>query len=335
MAKTVRQLIQNAGMYAGVTDIFASFEPNEITALLNQLNNSLEEFSLEPNFSYSKNIYDVETDSSTITIGKSQLDSPGITGTYSLGTITGLVNDITTSADVPTFVDALITLDTGEEIFIPGTSTLNSGTVVGSDGGIYTTNPLGFIPPTILAGDTLQFSTSTFNTPNGTFENVDIFADRPNFVKTVAVVKDNVYAPLKLISADTFDDSVRYEQSTGAIYPSYAVYRTNYPIAEIVIYPTVGNCEFRITSEIMKTDYNLNDDIDLPIGWGPVLEYNLAALAATLAGEMSKLPQLEKKASAVLRKVKRMNNKSKQSNKSTYFSTRSGYNPLTDSFGAY
>jgi len=337
MAKTVRQLIQNAGLYAGITDIFTSFEPGEITALLNQLNNSLEEFSLEPNFSYTKNIYDVLNATSPITIGKERLKQPGISDTYLSGTITGLINTISSTATIPLFKDAVITLDTGEEYFIPGTSTMNAGIITGSNGGVYSDVPPSptFTPPDITPGETITFNQLNLDTPEGVFTHVDVFADRPNFVKSVAVVVDGVYAPIKLISPDTYDDSYRTTVGYGTTYPSYAIYRTNFPIAEIEIYPNVGSNEYRITSEIMKTDYEINDEIDLPIGWGPVLEYDLAVQAAVLAGELSKLPQLEKKASTVLRKVKRMNNRSKSSNKSTYFSNRRSYNPLTDSFGAY
>jgi len=333
MAKSARQLIQDAGVTAGITDIFATFEPNEISSLLRQLNHIVEEFNTEEYFPVTKKSYTVDSiTDSNITIGINQLNNAGVSNTYISGTITGLINTVNSVGTIPTFQDAVITLDTGEEILVPGISTMNAGILVGSDGGIYSNVPPGpsFTAPDITPDQTLSISTFNLNTLEGTFTNVDILAERPNIIESVAYLTDNRYVPLNIIDIDTYDNSVRLTQQTST-YPSYASYRTDYPIGTIELYPMSNTSTFNITVQDQLGPYEINDELNLPNGYIPALEYELAVRAAIINGYLDKVQLLKKLATDAKKKVKRLHAKPRLLNSGSAINNRGKYDIYTNS----
>jgi len=139
---------------------------------------------------------------------------------------------------------------------------------------------------------------------------VDIDAPRPNRIKGVAVLTDNRYVPLEYISPNTLADSnIRNANSFGGTFPAYYTYHTTFPIGEIEIFPAIDSNPFFITVQNVLENYTLNDTIDLPNGYYPALQYELASVLAAIYGNMEMVPQLEKMAKERIARVKRLNNR--------------------------
>jgi hypothetical protein len=336
MSKTVRELIQLAGISAGIVDIFAEFEDGEISLMLNQLNNSIDEYYLEEYFPHTKTVSTVSNlVGSGITFGKSVAFTPGTSTIPLTGTITGLTAEISSAAipsfDAPTIVQGVNTYVTTET----GISTYN-GTLTDPVGGGAITVVAGVATTwnsiVIPIGTTLTYSDSVLFQIVHTaeiYDYADIISNRPNYVQSVAVLASDMYKPLTMVDIDTFDNTYRSQSILGS--PIYYAIRNNYPIMTIETYPNSTGRSFIVTANINPSPYGLNDVINLPSGYASCLEYTLAARAAIMDGFLEKVPALNKMAMDVKTKIKRMNTAPK-----TLVNTlpRNRYNAVTDSWGS-
>lgn len=139
---------------------------------------------------------------------------------------------------------------------------------------------------------------------------VDIDAPRPNRVIAVAINKSGRYYPLTEVSPNDMANSNfrNVGASTGGV-PVYYTVHTTYPIMEIEIFPAVDAFPYIITTQNVVQAKTLNDFIDLPSGYYPALQYELASVLAAIYGNLEVVPQLEKMAKERIARVKRLNNK--------------------------
>lgn len=135
---------------------------------------------------------------------------------------------------------------------------------------------------------------------------VDIETPRPNRVIGVAVLKDGRYCPLKEITeADAATGHYRNMQGSATY---YAVFPT-YPDMTIKLFPVETGLTYLVSSQVVVQAKTLNDQLNLPMGYAPALQYELASVLAALYGNAEVVPQLEKMAKERLARVKRLNNK--------------------------
>ena len=139
---------------------------------------------------------------------------------------------------------------------------------------------------------------------------VDVDAARPNRVIAVAIDKGSRYYPLEYVAPNDMANSNfrNVGAFTGGI-PVYYTVHTTYPILEIEVFPAVDAFPFIVTSQNVVQAKTLNDTIDLPSGYYPALQYELAGILASIYGNMEMVPQLEKMAKERIARVKRLNNK--------------------------
>jgi hypothetical protein len=313
MKSYAREIIQNAGLMSGILDVFAVAEDNELRAYLHLLNGILAEFNNAQYFPYAKNLYTIgaTVSPSVITIGKDEVYPTGLTDAMLSGSITGLTNQITGVGTVPTFTDAVVSLSDGTQYYIPGTSTLISGTVTSQQtGGIFdiTAGTPTFTAPNLEIGDTLTLATLVLSTSAGTYVHVDVFDEAPRFIASAAYLRDNVYRSLTSISEDDYDRSDRLDESTGAE-PRYYIVRGDYPITTIQLYPLTSVANFKVTAEKQAGPYVFDDVVQLPGGYIPALEQELAYRIAVMNGATEKLQMLREMAKSSLSKIKRINDK--------------------------
>jgi hypothetical protein len=102
---------------------------------------------------------------------------------------------------------------------------------------------------------------------------------------------------------------VRNANNFGGSFPAYYTYHTTFPIGEIEIFPAIDAYSFFITVQDVIQEYTLNDTINLPNGYYPALQYELASVLASIYGNMEMVPQLEKMAKERIARVKRLNNR--------------------------
>ena len=162
----------------------------------------------------------------------------------------------------------------------------------------------------------------------GTGANID--TTRPNSVNTFAVNYGGVYRPLKKESTIAFDDESRITSLSGI--PSVFVYRTKFPLAEIQIYPKPTEAlEYSMTSNFKQIEFGLNDQILLPSGYYPLLQYNLAELLLIHYPNPSKVQMISGMANRILGDMMRQNSKSGKL-KNDFGGQRGNYDILTDSY---
>ena len=80
----------------------------------------------------------------------------------------------------------------------------------------------------------------------------------------------------------------------------------------IGILPAETGLTYRVDSQSVVQAKTLNDTIDLPMGYYPALQYELASVLAAVYGNAEMVPQLEKMARERVARVKRLNNKPRQ-----------------------
>ena len=151
--------------------------------------------------------------------------------------------------------------------------------------------------PTITAGQIIMGPTTG---------SVDVETPRPNRVVSVAILLDNRYVPLESISSDTMATSNIRNIDTAL--PLYYSVETGYPDITITVHPGSNSYAYFITTQDVVTAKTLNDEIDLPMGYYPALQYELASVLAAVYGNMEMVPQLEKMATQRLARIKRLNN---------------------------
>ena len=162
----------------------------------------------------------------------------------------------------------------------------------------------------------------------GSGGDVDII--RPNRIDSFSIKYGGAYVPLRSESPRAFDNESRLTQF-GSI-PSTYIYRTDYPNGTIQIYPIPNsNYEFIMTSDFKNLDYGLNDDILLPSGYYPMLQYNLAKLLLIHYPNPEKYAIVDTTATDMLAKIKRLNNKAGKL-KDDYSGSNGKYDIYSDSY---
>ena len=141
----------------------------------------------------------------------------------------------------------------------------------------------------------------------GTGADIDIA--RPNDILTFSIDYSGVYTPLNKETPKAFDDESRIISYAST--PSTFVYRTDFPNGTLEIYPTPSkDYSFVMTSKFKNLDFGLNDQILLPSGYYPLLQYNLAKLLLIHYPNPEKYAMVAGEAMEMLARVKRLNNKS-------------------------
>jgi hypothetical protein len=158
----------------------------------------------------------------------------------------------------------------------------------------------------------------------------DIDTPRPNSLLTFAINYGGVYRPLQEESTIAFDNEARIT-SFGSI-PSVFVYRTKFPLAEIQIFPVPTEpFEYTVTSNFKQLEFGLNDEVLLPSGYYPLLQYNLAELLLVHYPNPAKVQMISGTANRILGDMMRQNSKSGKL-KNDFGGQRGKYDILTDSY---
>lgn len=141
----------------------------------------------------------------------------------------------------------------------------------------------------------------------GIGEDIDIV--RPNDILTLSVKYGGVYIPIKKETPIAFDGESKIVSGSSGI-PSTFIYRTDFPSGTLELYPALQESyEFIMTSKFKNLDYGLNDEILLPSGYYPMLQYNLAKLLLIHYPNPEKYALVADTAIEMLARVKRLNNK--------------------------
>ena len=314
MAKTARDLITAAAQTAGVIDAIEALESEEAVHALAELNNIVETWNLDAYYPYTNVHYDVQNylEDGFISIGKNKVFNAGPQTFNNTGSFNPLRYDIISNGDTLSFTDVNFTSD-NELYYIPGTSTVSNGRFLDSKSG-NTFDVIGGLVDNLsgpISSNTELTYLSTaplqINTPEGIFTRVDIFAERPNRIISVSVDISSILRPLVFVSPNQFDNS--FKSKIEQPYPYYFTYNAEYPISTIELYPISTGYRTQVSYQIVQNDFTLNDDINLPDGYYPALQYELAKVLAVHYGNFDVVPMLEKMSTERLARVKRLNNK--------------------------
>jgi hypothetical protein len=140
----------------------------------------------------------------------------------------------------------------------------------------------------------------------GTGADIDI--TRPNDLITFSIKYGGIYMPLTKETPRAFDNESKII-SYGSI-PSTFIYRTDFPNGTLEVYPEPQQpFDFIMTSNFKNLDFGLNDEILLPSGYYPLLQYNLAKLLLIHYPNPEKYALVAETAMEMLARVKRLNNK--------------------------
>jgi hypothetical protein len=152
---------------------------------------------------------------------------------------------------------------------------------------------------------TLAAGESSFTMGQGV--GADIDTRRPNRIKSVAVLIGTTFFPLRFVQVDSYDNSAKITSSGGI--PQFYTVRTDFPDITIELYPnTSGPYDIEVTSEVSLAPVTLNDNIALPVGYYPALQYKLAEDLCLHYGIPEKYAVVAKKATEFMSRVQRINN---------------------------
>lgn len=337
MARTARDLITAAAQSAGIIDSIESLQSEEAVHALAELNNIVETWNLDAYYPYTNVNYDVLSylEDGFISIGKNKVLNAGPQTFNNTGSFNPLRYDITANGDTLSFTDVNFT--SGAELYyIPGTSTITTGTFLDAVSG-NTFDVIGGVVANltgnILANSELSYSTASqlaINTPEGIFTRVDIFAERPNRIIAVLAEINTLLRPLVFVSHNQFDNS--FKSTVEQNRPYYFTYNSDYPISKIELYPISTGYKSQVSYQIVQSEFTLNDDINLPDGYYPALQYELAHVLAVHYGNFDVVAVLEKMAIERLARVKRLNNKTPILSKRGTPRSSYRYNVSTDTY---
>lgn len=167
-----------------------------------------------------------------------------------------------------------------------------------------TLNEFTFTPPGLVDGEI------TIGPEVGA---VDIETTRPNRIIAVANLRDGRYYPLQYISPDDIArSSVRNNVNQANSSSYYTVYADD-EVLRIKCYPFLAATDYTITAQSSVPIYSsFNDEITLPQGYYPALQYALAALLCMDSGNTEMMPIIAEQAKASLARVKRLNSKGRR-----------------------
>lgn len=313
MATTVRDLITNAARQAGVIGLVDNLNDNETTQALTELNNLMEFLQLQSYYPQNNVTNQITSVTNSFTMGRVLEKENGYLTDYLTGTITGLRDSITTSANPSTiyFDTPTITTTNGDVYYATTSLNLQNGTVYNTDSTRTESGGTGvsFSGPTIDAGSTVSISASNFTVAGEFYKIGDIYADRPNRIIAVTQQDGIVERPLRFIPEDDFDQA--YKVNNSVSHPLYYTVRGTFPFMTIEVYPNSTGGTFNVISEIIQGDFELNDEIELPQGYKPLIQYKLAKILAEDYGYAGKAQQLEKRANEMEGSLKKLNNRGK------------------------
>ena len=312
MSRTVRDLISSALTSAGAIAVGETASDAEATDAVNELNNIIESFNLDEYYPYSNTNHNLPNPTSNISIGNEIYQESGL-NTLEMGSTITLSNDITQLSDIPTFIDSVL-YELGIK-YLVSNSIGNTGTIsnpttgaeyVLSNGAPFSWNGIPF-----NAGDEVVFINSDYNLDNISpiYVYADIISESPDRLIAVNILRNNAFQPLQYISPNSFYNAHKNNSLTE---PAYYTYERNYPNTDITIYPNNTQYPVQVTAQIVKSTYDINDDLELPGGYYPALQYELATILALNYGNIELIPGLEVIAKKRLAAVKRLNNKGRR-----------------------
>ena len=157
----------------------------------------------------------------------------------------------------------------------------------------------------------------------------DFNTSRPNRVSAVSVIVGSTSSPLKMVDPLTFAN-YSISSSTSSI-PSIGVFRRTFPLAEIEFYPKPADAyPVKVMSDSVSGEYDLEDEVTLPRGYAPAIQWLLADVIA----DMSDLPnqQVKTRALSMLNTLEALN--AMPSDLAPDASQSYSTNGVSDSFGA-
>lgn len=332
---TVRNLITNSARTAGIIGVNENLNDNESTQALNELNNLMEHLQLQPNYPQNNVTNSTSGVSDSFTIGRTLLKENGFYTDYLTdGTISGLRSAITTSgAPIAVYFDTpTITLDNGDVYYCDGNLQLWNGVIDNTDSSRTESNGVGtlFSGPQIDIGTVLNLTNCSFLVTGNFYKIGDIYADRPNRVISVNQVVGSVTRPLDFIPENKWDSTVKVTGSnTNSLY--YTT-RGTFPFMTIEVYPNSSSGTFNVVSQIVQGNWGFNDDIELPVGYTPLIQYKLAIILAEDYGYIAKAGLLNTRANKMESDLKILNNQGTLMSNSGSPGRSHGYNFNTDSF---
>ena len=139
-------------------------------------------------------------------------------------------------------------------------------------------------------------------------EGADIDIVRPNEIVTFAIDVGSVYRPLQKFTPVAYDNESLSVGEGGL--PSIYTYRTSFPNGTLEVHPKpMSDYPYKMTTRFKSVDYGLNDQIQLPSGYYPMYQYNLAKLLLIHYPNPEKFAIVAQEADTMLSRIKRQNNK--------------------------
>lgn len=139
----------------------------------------------------------------------------------------------------------------------------------------------------------------------GTAGGEDIVLPRPNFIRSVAYEHGGVLSQVQLLDENNWVKMTRVSPASSV--PYYAIYHRSYPSSAIELYPAPFQAyPVHLVSAATIGNYELFDDLNLPPGYYPALQYALAEVLSLQYGT-DNLQPLMAKAISLKAQLKRMN----------------------------
>jgi len=133
---------------------------------------------------------------------------------------------------------------------------------------------------------------------------------RPIRVRAFSFLSGDIRYSLDEMSQNDFDNRSRNTTIEGM--PSVFVYRNEFPLGEINIFPKPDqNYDYEITYDYVNNELTLNDTIDLPSGYYGALEYGLAVILSARYGNQLN-PIITMEATNRKNKLLNLNNRGNQ-----------------------
>ena len=335
---TVRNLITNAARTAGIIGVVEDLNSNEAVQALTELNNLMEHLQLQSYYPQNNVTNSVTGVASSFTIGRDEINTNGeYTDYLTAGTISGLREAITTSgAPASVYFDTpTITLANGDTYYCDGSLRLYNGAVDNVDS--VRTDSVGagvsFTGPTIPISTVLNITTCQF-VVTGTFYKIgDVYADRPNRVIALTQQEGSNTRPLTFIPEDNWDSA--YKTNASISHPRYFTTRGTFPFMTVEVYPAASGATFNVITQIVQGDFELNDEIELPMGYKPLIQYKLAIILAEDYGYNAKAGLLGTRAKKMEGDLKKLNNQGTLMSNSGSPGRGENYNFNSDTFGGF
>lgn len=169
-------------------------------------------------------------------------------------------------------------------------------------------------------------------TVGDTIGDEDFLTPRPPEIASLSMKYANVWYQLRYVSPIDFQNMTKLDQTSDSLVPSVYTYRPDSPVGTLQFYPTpAGAYDVQISTRYMKTEYTLNDEVDLPAGYAGYLDYAMAAILGVDYGvdvtEIAGIAQARKST------LKAQNYKPRTLKMPYITGGKDNYNIITDQFG--